>query len=169
MANYRGVEDDGEYGQDEYTDDNDDDYYVVDDNDAEEEEDDEEVADEDVVRRRETVDEDKSRSNKKQKLGTKRPRVMTARNLLHVTKSTKAATATIAKPIVAKLRTSDGGGSEQMVETTQKQQLGTKIDRICEYALVLMHCVLYKINYYDRRTHFEKSIKYDIIVYVCLA
>jgi hypothetical protein len=42
----------------------------------------------------------------------------------------------------------------------------TKVDRICEYALVLMHCILYKINYYDRKTHFDKYIKYNIIVYV---
>lgn len=47
-----------------------------------------------------------------------------------------------------------------------KLDLGTKIDRICEFAHVLMHCLLYKINYYDRKTHFNKALKYDIIVYV---
>lgn len=49
-----------------------------------------------------------------------------------------------------------------------RRLLATKIDRICEFTLVLMHCILYKINYYNRKTHFDKAIKYDIIIYVCL-
>lgn len=48
----------------------------------------------------------------------------------------------------------------------RKRYLGERIDRICEFAQVLMHCLLYKINYYDKKKHFEKYIKYNIIVYV---
>lgn len=56
---------------------------------------------------------------------------------------------------------------QQLPKSIQsQQQLGIKIDRLCEFAHVLMHCVLYKINYYNRKTHFDKAIKYDIIVYV---
>jgi hypothetical protein len=41
-----------------------------------------------------------------------------------------------------------------------------KIDRLCEFVHVLMHCILYKINYYNKKTHFDKFLKYNIIVYV---
>jgi len=41
-----------------------------------------------------------------------------------------------------------------------------KLDRLCEFAHVLMHCILYKINYYNKKTHFDKFLKYNIIVYV---
>ena len=44
--------------------------------------------------------------------------------------------------------------------------LASKIDRLCEFAHVLMHCILYKINYYSKKTHFDKFLKYNIIVYV---
>jgi hypothetical protein len=44
--------------------------------------------------------------------------------------------------------------------------LMSKIDRLCEFVHVLMHCVLYKINYYNKKTHFDKFLKYNIIVYV---
>jgi hypothetical protein len=44
--------------------------------------------------------------------------------------------------------------------------LASKIDRLCEFAHVLMHCVLYKINYYNKKNHFEKYLKYNIVVYV---
>lgn len=47
-------------------------------------------------------------------------------------------------------------------------EMSTQIDRICEYTLVLMHCILYKINYYNRKTHFDKYIKYNIVVYVSI-
>ncbi len=46
--------------------------------------------------------------------------------------------------------------------------LSIKIDRVCEFVQVLMHCLLYKMNYYDKRTHFEKMLKYQIIVYVII-
>jgi len=48
----------------------------------------------------------------------------------------------------------------------RKQTIAHRIDQICEYAQVLMHCLLYKTNYYDRKIHFDKYIKYDIVVYV---
>ena len=44
--------------------------------------------------------------------------------------------------------------------------LMNKIDRLCEFTHVLMHCILYKINYYNKKTHFDKFLKYNIIVYV---
>ena len=44
--------------------------------------------------------------------------------------------------------------------------LMNKIDRLCEFVHVLMHCILYKINYYNKKTHFDKFLKYNIIVYV---
>ena len=47
-----------------------------------------------------------------------------------------------------------------------KQRLAQHIDRICEYTQVLMHCLLFKINYYNKKTHFEKYLKYNTIVYV---
>ena len=47
-----------------------------------------------------------------------------------------------------------------------KLLLSDKIDRLCEYAQVLMHCLLFKINYYNKKTHFEKLLKYNTIVYV---
>lgn len=55
---------------------------------------------------------------------------------------------------------------DQSVELSTKQYLADRIDRISEFAQVLMHCLLYKINYYNKKTHFEKFIKYNIIVYV---
>jgi len=51
-------------------------------------------------------------------------------------------------------------------ELAEKQSIANRIDRICEYAQVLMHCLLYKINYYDKKAHFNKYIKYNIVVYV---
>ena len=48
----------------------------------------------------------------------------------------------------------------------QKIRLSNKIDRFCEFTLVLMHCILYKINYYNKKTHFDKYLKYNIVVYV---
>lgn len=50
--------------------------------------------------------------------------------------------------------------------TNKKQLLSERIDRLCEYAQVLMHCLLFKINYYNKKTHFEKYLKYNTIVYV---
>ena len=44
--------------------------------------------------------------------------------------------------------------------------LAFRIDRICEYAECLMHCILFKINFYNKKTNFEKVIKYNIVVYV---
>lgn len=52
------------------------------------------------------------------------------------------------------------------LEIRSNVHLAFKIDRLCEYAQVLMHCLLYKINYYNKKTHFEKLLKYNIIVYV---
>lgn len=51
----------------------------------------------------------------------------------------------------------------------QQTNLNSRIDSLCEYAHVLMHCVLYKINYYNKKTHFDKLLKYNIVVYVYLA
>ena len=51
----------------------------------------------------------------------------------------------------------------------QQLAINRRIDSLCEYAHVLMHCVLYKINYYNKKTHFDKLLKYNIIVYVCFA
>jgi hypothetical protein len=47
-----------------------------------------------------------------------------------------------------------------------EQILSDRIDRLCEYTHVLMHCLLFKINYYNKKTHFEKYLKYNTIVYV---
>ncbi|CAF1028217.1 unnamed protein product, partial [Brachionus calyciflorus] len=47
----------------------------------------------------------------------------------------------------------------------ERQLLKFKIDALCEYTHVLMHCILYKINYYNKKTHFDKVLKYNIIVY----
>ena len=55
---------------------------------------------------------------------------------------------------------------EHQQELNRKQILAFKIDRICDYAQVLMHCLLFKINYYNKKTHFDKYIKYNMIVYV---
>ena len=44
--------------------------------------------------------------------------------------------------------------------------LSNRIDRLCEFVHVLMHCLLFKINYYNKKTHFDKFLKYNIIVYV---
>ena len=48
----------------------------------------------------------------------------------------------------------------------KSDRLSIKIDRICEYAEVLMHCILFKTNFYNKKTHFDKCLKYNIIVYV---
>jgi hypothetical protein len=48
----------------------------------------------------------------------------------------------------------------------QKKRLSNKLDRFCEFTLVMMHCILYKINYYNKKTHFDKYLKYNIVVYV---
>ena len=55
---------------------------------------------------------------------------------------------------------------EHQQELNRKQILSFKIDKICDYAQVLMHCLLFKINYYNKKTHFDKYIKYNMIVYV---
>lgn len=60
----------------------------------------------------------------------------------------------------------DQAATEKEELFTKKQYLSSRIDRICDYAQVLMHCLLYKINYYNKKTHFDKYIKYNIIVYV---
>ncbi len=52
------------------------------------------------------------------------------------------------------------------IALSKKQYLADRIDRISEFTQVMMHCLLYKINYYNKKTHFEKYIKYNIIVYV---
>jgi hypothetical protein len=48
----------------------------------------------------------------------------------------------------------------------QDRHLAFGIDRACEFAECLMHCILFKINYYNKKTHFDKALKYNIIVYV---
>ena len=35
--------------------------------------------------------------------------------------------------------------------------LSTRIDRLCEFVHVLMHCLLFKINYYNKKTHFDRN------------
>jgi hypothetical protein len=54
-------------------------------------------------------------------------------------------------------------------EQNCKKILAFKIDRLCEFSECWMHCVLYKINYYNKKTHFDKYLKYDIVVYVSLS
>lgn len=61
----------------------------------------------------------------------------------------------------------DNAATEKEELFSKKQYLSSRIDRICDYAQVLMHCLLYKINYYNKKTHFDKYIKYNIIVYKC--
>lgn len=48
-----------------------------------------------------------------------------------------------------------------------RRHLAERVDQICEFVHVFLHCLLYKINYYDKKTHFEKLLKYNIIVYKC--
>ena len=50
--------------------------------------------------------------------------------------------------------------------TLARRCLAARVDQICEFVHVFLHCLLYKINYYDKKTHFEKLLKYNIIVYV---
>lgn len=50
----------------------------------------------------------------------------------------------------------------------RKLLLADKIDRLCEFAQLLMHCLLFKINYYNKKTHFDKLLKYNTIVYVII-
>ena len=54
---------------------------------------------------------------------------------------------------------------ELITKPTADEYLTHKIDRLCEFSLVLMHCILFKINYYNK-IHFEKYLKYSIVVYV---
>lgn len=56
--------------------------------------------------------------------------------------------------------------SSNLIKQNRKILLSDKIDRLCEYAQVLMHCLLFKINYYNKKTHFDKLLKYNTIVYV---
>ena len=56
--------------------------------------------------------------------------------------------------------------SKARPKCANNERLTNKIDRLCEFAHVLMHCILYKINYYNKKTHFDKFLKYNIIVYV---
>ncbi len=55
---------------------------------------------------------------------------------------------------------------QDSVKLAREQILSDRIDRLCEYTHVLMHCLLFKINYYNKKTHFEKYLKYNTIVYV---
>jgi hypothetical protein len=63
--------------------------------------------------------------------------------------------------------TSSKTPSASKSNTSQSRHLAFRIDRVCEYAECLMHCILFKINYYNKKTHFDKAVKYNIIVYVC--
>ncbi len=54
------------------------------------------------------------------------------------------------------------------IQPKRPNELNNRIDKICEFAQVLMHCLLFKINYYNKKSHFDKYIKYNMIVYVRL-
>jgi hypothetical protein len=71
-----------------------------------------------------------------------------------------------ALPIKITETESNKAKKENAEKLAGKQSLAQRIDRICEYAQVLMHCLLFKINYYNKKTHFEKYLKYNTIVYV---
>lgn len=51
-------------------------------------------------------------------------------------------------------------------QSTSSSLVGRRVDRLCEFAECLMHCLLFKINYYDKKAHFDKCLKYDVVVYV---
>ena len=48
----------------------------------------------------------------------------------------------------------------------QTLQCRKRLDALCDMTLVFLHSVLYKSGYYDKRTHFRKQLKYNIVVYV---
>jgi len=50
----------------------------------------------------------------------------------------------------------------------KREQFERQIDMFCEYVHILMHCFLYKLNYYNKKSHFDKLIKYNTIVYVII-
>lgn len=64
------------------------------------------------------------------------------------------------------LTTNNNNKKQDSVKLAREQILSDRIDRLCEYTHVLMHCLLFKINYYNKKTHFEKYLKYNTIVYV---
>jgi hypothetical protein len=55
---------------------------------------------------------------------------------------------------------------QSVSETMRREQCERQIDMFCEYVHILMHCFLYKLNYYNKKSHFDKLIKYNTIVYV---
>lgn len=51
-------------------------------------------------------------------------------------------------------------------QASTAQIVSRRVDRLCEFTECLMHCLLFKINYYDKKAHFDKCLKYDVVVYV---
>lgn len=171
-SNYVGEEDDYELVQDDDNDDVEDLARLDDDLVVDEEED---VVDVDertdrIVGEASTT---RWRGRKKLKLGVEevrgrgRGRRVGGRSSLGAASTTTSGLATTSTTMSASQSTTTTRPTDQ-AQVEARRQLAVKIDRVCEYALVLMHCILYKINYYNRKTHFDKSIKYDIVVYVSL-
>lgn len=164
-----------------------DDYELIDDDEKDDDEDLARLDDDLVVDEEEDVDVDERtdrvvgttrwRGRKKLKLGVEEARsrgrgrrVGGGRSSLGAASTTTTSgLATTSSTTVSASQTTTTTTAARPIDQAQveaRRQLAVKIDRVCEYALVLMHCILYKINYYNRKTHFDKSIKYDIVVYV---
>jgi hypothetical protein len=73
----------------------------------------------------------------------------------------------ISPKIRSKSSTLNNQSAPKVSNCSQNRYLAFQIDRVCEFAECLMHCILFKINYYNKKTHFDKAVKYNIIVYVC--
>jgi hypothetical protein len=75
-------------------------------------------------------------------------------------------------PVITKHRPKDEKLKSTIFTTKKEQDIEMNrrrkgIDILCDFILVLMHCILYKVNYYNRKTDFKRLIKYNIIVYKC--